>query len=204
VYPWAGFSPRNPQGKFLANFNPGRQGQAADGYAFTAPVGTYPPNKWGLHDVAGNVAEWVEDAYTPSYSPLSGLDPVYKDPDENRRVVRGGSWASTPFQIGVGVRNYQPKDEASPRIGFRCAADISSIEGEQESFGPQPTPPPQSQPQPGAGQQNAPAQQGAPGQGAQQPNPQTPPANQGNGQAEGGNASGGQTNNQEEEGGGGQ
>jgi formylglycine-generating enzyme required for sulfatase activity len=206
VYPWAGFSPRNPQGKFLANFNPGRQGQAADGYAFTAPVGTYPPNKWGLHDVAGNVAEWVEDAYTPSYSPLSGLDPVYKDPDENRRVVRGGSWASTPFQIGVGVRNYQPKDEASPRIGFRCAADISSIEGQQETFGPEPSPPPQSQPQPGAGQQqNAPAQQGPPqgGQGAQQqPNPQTPPANQGGGQTGGQNSSGGQNNNSEEGGGG--
>lgn len=208
VYPWGGFSPRNPQGKFLANFNPGRQGQAADGYAFTAPVGSYPPNKWGLHDVAGNVAEWVEDAYTPSYSPLSGLDPVYKDPDENRRVVRGGSWASTAFQIGVGVRNFQDKDEASPRIGFRCAADISSIEGEQETFGPQPSPPPQSQPQQqGAGQQGG---QGAPaqtGQGGQQPPPQTPPANQGGEEQGGGQTggeqpeSGGQSGEQDQEGG---
>jgi formylglycine-generating enzyme required for sulfatase activity len=182
VYPWAGFSPRDPQGRYLANFNPGRQGQAADGYAFTAPVGTYPPNKWGLHDVAGNVAEWVEDAYTPSYSALSGLDPVYKDPEEDRRVVRGGSWASNAFQIGVGVRNYQPKDEPSARIGFRCAADVSSIEGQQENLGPQPTPPPQNQPQPGAGQQGPPSEpQTGGGQGGEQP-PQAPPANQGGGQ----------------------
>jgi formylglycine-generating enzyme required for sulfatase activity len=197
VYPWAGFSPRDPQGRYLANFNPGRQGQAADGYAFTAPVGSYPPNRWGLHDVAGNVAEWVRDAYTPSYSALSGLDPIYTDPEENRRVVRGGSWSSNAFQIGVGVRGVQPMDEASARIGFRCAADISSIEGEQESFGPQPTPPPQNQPQqPGQQQpgQQQPGQgqpgQGQPGQG--QPNPQTPPPANPGGQQGGGQQGGGQ------------
>ena len=197
VYPWAGFSPRNPQGKFLANFNPGRQGQAADGYAFTAPVGSYPPNKWGLHDVAGNVAEWVEDAYTPSFSPLSGLDPVYTDPDENRRVVRGGSWASSAFQIGVGVRNFQAKDEASPRIGFRCAADVSSIEGTQESFGPQPSPPPETQPQQGAGQQDGQEVPAQTGQGGQQPTPETPPA-QGE-EEEGGGQTGGEPPESEEQ-----
>ena len=175
VYPWAGFSPRDPQGRYLANFNPGRQGQAADGYAFTAPVGSYPPNQWGLHDVAGNVAEWVEDAYTPSYSPLSGLDPVYEDPDEDRRVVRGGSWSSNAFQIGVGVRNYQRKSNASARIGFRCAADVSSIEGQQENLGPRPTPP-QNQPQTGAGQPSG--EQAPSGQTTNQPNPQAPPAGQ--------------------------
>lgn len=187
VYPWAGFSPRDPQGRYLANFNPGRQGQASDGYAFTAPVGSYPPNRWGLHDVAGNVAEWVEDAYTPSYSALSGLDPIYTDSEENRRVVRGGSWSSNAFQIGVGVRGVQPMNQASARIGFRCAADISSIEGDQESFGPQPTPPPQNQPQQGA---DAPDQQGSPGQGQASP----PPANQDGGQqgsGQGGGSSGG-------------
>ncbi len=175
VYPWAGFSPRNPQGKYLANFNPGRQGQAADGYAFTAPVGSYPPNKWGLHDVAGNVAEWVQDAYTPSYSALSGLNPIYRDSEEKRHVVRGGSWSSNAFQIGVGVRNFQPKDQASARIGFRCAADISSIEGQQESPGPQqqPSPPPQTQPQPGADEDPQPET----GQGQAQDPPQIP-ANQ--------------------------
>lgn len=200
VYPWAGFSPRNPQGKYLANFNPGRQGQAADGYAFTAPVGSYPPNKWGLHDVAGNVAEWVEDAYTPSYSALSGLNPVYRDPDENRHVVRGGSWSSNAFQIGVGARGFQPKDEPSARIGFRCAADISSIEGQQEALGPQqqPSPPPQTQPQPGSDQET-PQPEGGQGQG--QESPQTPPANQGGGNQQGGGGPVDNTENEENGGG---
>jgi len=176
VYPWAGFSPRDPRGRYLANFNPGRQGQAADGYAFTAPVGSYPPNQWGLHDVAGNVAEWVEDAYNPSYSSLSGLDPVYKDPEEDRRVVRGGSWASNAFQIGVGVRDYQKKGNGSARIGFRCAADVSSIEGSQGDLGPQPSPPPQTQPQADQPETEGQAQ---PQPEQEQPAPQTPPpANQ--------------------------
>jgi formylglycine-generating enzyme required for sulfatase activity len=197
VYPWAGFSPRDPQGRYLANFNPGRQGQAADGYAFTAPVGSYPPNQWGLHDVAGNVAEWVEDAYTPSYTALSGLDPVYNDSEEDRRVVRGGSWASNAFQIGVGVRDYQPKDQPSARIGFRCAADVSSIEGGQEALGPQPSPPPQNQPQPGAGGQQpeepAGGQEAPPQTQQGEPAPQTPPANQ---------EGGGQQGEEQQEGGG--
>jgi hypothetical protein len=147
-----------------------------------------------MHDVAGNVAEWVQDAYTPSYSALSGLDPVYRDSEENRRVVRGGSWSSNAFQIGVGVRGVQPMDQASARIGFRCAADISSIEGDQESFGPQPTPPPQNQPQQGTdapGQQEGQPGQGQPGQG--QPPAQTPPpANPGSGQQGSGQQGSGQ------------
>lgn len=145
IYPWAGFSPRDARGRYLANYNPGRNGQAADGYAFTAPVGSYPPNEWGLHDVSGNVAEWVEDAYTPTYSQLSGLDPVNRDPEEDRRVVRGGSWSSSAFEIGVGVRDYQHKDEGSARIGFRCAADISDIEGTRrdQEEAQVPTTPPQ-------------------------------------------------------------
>lgn len=171
VYPWAGFSPRNPEGKYLANFNPGRQGQAADGYAFTAPVGSYPPNKWGLHDVAGNVAEWVEDAYSPTYSALSGLDPVYRDSEEDRRVVRGGSWASNAFEIGVGVRNSQPMDQGSARIGFRCAADVSSIEGEQEGLGRRPQ-----TPQPESGEE--PELEVEEPQSEQQPAPQNPPADE--------------------------
>lgn len=201
VYPWAGFSPRDPQGRYLANFNPGRQGQAADGYAFTGPVGSYPPNRWGLHDVAGNVAEWVRDAYTPSYSAISGLDPVYKDQEEARHVVRGGSWASNAFQIGVGVRNYQGKEKASARIGFRCAADVSSIEGQQESLGPAQAPP--SQNQPPTGQEGQPGQQGPPqpgqeGQPGQQGDQlQTPPPQQGENDSGQGDAPGGQSEDQQ-------
>ncbi len=128
VYPWPGFEPRNQQGKYLANYNPGRGGYAADGYAFTAPVTAYPPNRWGLYNMSGNVAEWVADAYTPNYAELSDFNPLYEEDGEELRVVRGGSWASGPFYIGVGVRDAQPMEQASPQIGFRCAVGRSAVD----------------------------------------------------------------------------
>jgi formylglycine-generating enzyme required for sulfatase activity len=126
IYPWPGFEPRNEEGKYLANYNPGRGGYAADGYAFTAPVDAFPPNAWGLYNVSGNVAEWVRDAFTPSYSNLSDFNPLYESSEETRRVVRGGSWASDAFYIGVGVREAQEMTEASPYIGIRCAMSVAN------------------------------------------------------------------------------
>mgnify|MGYP006421619319 CR=1 FL=1 len=170
VYPWSGFSTQNNYGQYLANFNPGRQGQAADGYAFTAPVGSYPLSRWGLWDMAGNAAEWVQDAYKPTYSDLSGLDPMYSDPEEDDRVVRGGSWDSGELEIGVGYRDRQSKDQPSPRIGFRCAADVSQIEGTMQRFDrPQGQQPPGQQPPPQQGQQPPPEGGQQPPEGGQQP-----------------------------------
>jgi formylglycine-generating enzyme required for sulfatase activity len=130
IYPWRGISTSDPRGRYLANFAPS-EGRARTGYAFTAPVGSYPPSRWGIHDIAGNVAEWVEDAYTPTYDdfPVTTETPVVRaDSSNNRRVVRGGSWASSGFEIGVGVRDYAQKDEASTQIGIRCAADPIQVE----------------------------------------------------------------------------
>ena len=123
IYPWQGYEPRNNQGRYLANYNPDRGGYAADGYAFTAPGNAYPPSSWGLYHMSGNVAEWVQDKYHSSYADLSDFNPVYENPDEDRYIVRGGSWASNAFYIGVGVRDSQPGGEASPYIGFRCAGE---------------------------------------------------------------------------------
>jgi formylglycine-generating enzyme required for sulfatase activity len=125
IFPWPGFEARAPDGTYLANFNPGRGLYAADGYAFTAPVDAFPASPWGLHHMAGNAAEWVADAYTPSYAALSNFNPRHEDAAEPRRVVRGGSWASEEFYIGVGVRDVQKADEATIYTGFRCAYDLA-------------------------------------------------------------------------------
>lgn len=136
IYPWPGLEPRNPEGTYLANFNPGRGVYAADGYAFTAPVESFPPTPWGLYNVSGNVAEWVQDSYSASYGALSNFNPAHLDPGESRRIVRGGSWASDDFYIGVGVRDAQPADEATIFTGFRCAyglnADLDVADAEDE------------------------------------------------------------------------
>lgn len=126
IYPWPGFEPRDPQGNYLANFSPGRGVYAADGFAFTAPVEAFVPTMWGLFNVSGNVAEWVQDSYVASYSSLSNFNPHYEDEGEPRRVVRGGSWASDDFYIGVGVRDAQAADEANIYTGFRCAYNLGA------------------------------------------------------------------------------
>ena len=63
-----------------------------DGYGFTAPVGKFKPNAFTLHDMIGNVAEWVEDCWTDTYAsaPVDGSAAVA--PNCRRHVVRGGSW----------------------------------------------------------------------------------------------------------------
>jgi formylglycine-generating enzyme required for sulfatase activity len=183
IYPWAGFSVQNARGQYLANFNPDRSGQAADGYAFTAPVDAYPPSRWGLHNVAGNVAEWVQDDYSPTYSNLGSLDPVYLSEEDSLKVIRGGSWKSSAFRIGVGFRGTQMQNEASLATGVRCAANIAQVEGGNSQRGfpqqrQQQTPP---QGQQGQGQQG----QGQQGQG-QQGQGQQGQGQQGQGQQGGG------------------
>jgi formylglycine-generating enzyme required for sulfatase activity len=209
IYPWAGLSVQI-NGRYLANFSPSQAGLAADGYAFTAPVGSFPPSRWGLHDMAGNVAEWVRDDYTSSYSQLSQLDPVYLSEEAESKVVRGGSWQSSSRQIGVGFRGRQQPDQATPTTGFRCAADVSQIEGTQQDFGPRRAPqqggaqqPPQGGQQPPQGGQQPPQggqqppQQGGQGGGQQPPQQggqgggQQPPQQGGQGGQGGGNSGGG-------------
>jgi formylglycine-generating enzyme required for sulfatase activity len=127
VYPWGGLTTRGQNGDYLANFK-APEGYAADGYAFTAPVDAFPPNDWGLRNMAGNVAEWTRDAYAQSYDNLSDFNPHNRSEEESRRVVRGGAWNSDSFFIGVGVRDTQPRDEASIEIGFRCASEAASLD----------------------------------------------------------------------------
>ncbi len=135
VYPWRGFRATDERGRYLANFSP-EGNPAATGYSRTAPVGAFPPNRWGIHDMAGNAAEWVEDAYSPTYDHYESgqSDPApFQDDSEQDRIIRGGSWASNSFDIGVGVRNAQDKDRGNQEVGFRCAASITQVEGDADT-----------------------------------------------------------------------
>jgi formylglycine-generating enzyme required for sulfatase activity len=70
--------------------------------------------------MSGNVSEWVLDAYrVTSSSKTWDLDPIYVDPQEPRKVVRGGSWKDIAHYLETSTRSYEFEDVPQPYIGFR-------------------------------------------------------------------------------------
>lgn len=94
------------------------------------PVRTKAPNAFGLHDMLGNVAEWVFDRYFNRYDPdAPATGPEVESParaGNATAVVRGGSWASGAVSIRVSHRGQAEPDARAPTIGFRCASDRAS------------------------------------------------------------------------------
>jgi len=87
-------------------------------------VGSYPANGFGLHDMQGNVVEWVLDFYDPDYySSTPSTNP--QGPDFGRfRVIRGGGWHSGASCNRVYYRNALPPSWVDFNVGFRCAKDL--------------------------------------------------------------------------------
>ncbi len=149
LYPWDGHALRNPYGKkmgyFLANFKRGRgdyagiAGKLNDGAMITTYIYDYPPNDFGLYNMAGNVNEWVQDLYRPlSFQDFEDLNPVRVNDflDSERgydaegynslitntiRVYKGGSWKDVAYWMSPGTRRFIEQDSATATIGFRCA-----------------------------------------------------------------------------------
>lgn len=127
-YPWGGPYTRNDRGCFLANFKPMRGDYAVDGGMTTIIVGHYPPNDFGLYDMAGNVSEWTRDAFDEStYNFAWDMNPSYtynaKDSDPpalKRKVIRGGSWKDMYYYLQTSARSYEYQDTAKCYVGFRC------------------------------------------------------------------------------------
>jgi len=96
-----------------------------DGYVATAPVGSFLPNRYGLYDMIGNVAEWCYDTYySKAYSISKTDNPVYLNPYVSlAKSVRGGSWYSTKEDARLSARsNYMP-GLISDFIGFRLVLE---------------------------------------------------------------------------------
>ncbi|MBC3974043.1 SUMF1/EgtB/PvdO family nonheme iron enzyme [Xanthomonas translucens pv. undulosa] len=132
-YPWgnAGTPPRgagnftgggdvSPSGRHWNNAFVGY----ADGFWGPAPVASFKANPWGLHDMGGNLSEWVADCWHSSYRRAPADGAAWYNPGCRSRVVRGGNWANAPEQTRAAWRLMQDSDTTSARVGFRLVRGI--------------------------------------------------------------------------------
>lgn len=127
----AGGNPIFPWGDAAAD--PSRANYSASGLGTTSPAGSYPPNGYGLYDMAGNVWEFTADESAP-YPSKNAINPVAGGKlfstgidflgVTTRRVIRGGSWGGAPVNLWVEYRDSHPPDGAKPFVGFRCAESV--------------------------------------------------------------------------------
>lgn len=129
TFPWGNNYTLNDRGCFMANFKPLRGDYAADQALYTVEADAYEPNDFNLYNMAGNVSEWVNSSYSvSSYEFMSSINPSVNDQNNQRKVVRGGSWKDVAYYLEVSSRDYEYADSARSYIGFRTVQDYMGTE----------------------------------------------------------------------------
>lgn len=95
-----------------------------DPFEFTAPVGSFEPNAFGLYDMHGNVAEWVEDCWNFHYRRAPSDGSAWLKGNCSWRGIRGGSWIMYPGYLRSADRGSHPTDRRERTIGFRVARTL--------------------------------------------------------------------------------
>lgn len=124
-YPWGNENP-DADGIWRANIHP-EQGWSADGFRYTAPVGSFPDgvSPFGIMDMAGNAEEWVHDWLDPFYYRNSqGAENPQGAKEGRNKVIKGGSFGTDPVHIRIATRLYGAPEVKSEMQGCRCAKDI--------------------------------------------------------------------------------
>ncbi len=131
-YPWGdqpptrgvgnltGGNDRSAGGRSWGNGFPGY----GDGYWGPAPVGRFRANLFGIHDLEGNVSEWVADCWHDGYRRAPTQGEAWVNPGCRIRVVRGGAWANSPAQTRAAWRSQAEADVTNALTGFRVVREL--------------------------------------------------------------------------------
>jgi formylglycine-generating enzyme required for sulfatase activity len=117
---FTGSRDRSPGGRVWSNAFP----VYGDGHWGPAPVGSFRANAFGLQDLSGNVSEWIADCWHDSYRRAPKDPKAWFNPGCRTRVIRGGSWASSPAQVRSAWRAPVERDTTNAQIGFRLVRDL--------------------------------------------------------------------------------
>lgn len=127
LFPW-GNNP-NPKGEHYMNIWHGKfpeENTVDDGYISTAPVDSYPPNRFGLHNTVGNVWEWVSDWWQVRHSNVPSTNPQ-GPPSGTDKVKKGGSYMCHKdycYRYRCSARSMNTPDSSASNMGIRCARTV--------------------------------------------------------------------------------
>ena len=123
-FPWGGPYTKNDRGCFMANFKPMRGDYAVDQALYTVEGDAYDANDYGLFNMSGNVAEWVDSSYeSEAYDFSSTMNPNVNKRFNKKKITRGGSWKDVKYFLQVSSRDYEYEDVPRSFIGFRTVHD---------------------------------------------------------------------------------
>jgi formylglycine-generating enzyme required for sulfatase activity len=121
------FSTGNAISPSAANYDGSEDGSgpSAANRQKTTPVGSFPPNGFGLYDMHGNASEWVEDCWHDDYNAAAPTDgSAWLEGNCDGRVIRGGSWEDSQTELRSAARLGEFKDKSSYADGFRVARGL--------------------------------------------------------------------------------
>ena len=131
-YWWGAGAPDSKVGNLTGSGDRSRSGRRwsnafrgyRDGYWGPAPVRSFAANPFGLYDIDGNVSEWVADCWHDNYIRAPDDGSAWINPGCSTRVLRGGSWGSSPDQVISAYRQGAASAVRSGRVGFRVVREL--------------------------------------------------------------------------------